>query len=74
MTALKSIFQKPVNRPIEGVIKADDKASLRLELEEYVLTDEVEDRLISFLTLTMIIRLQMVFGYLDSSARVSRTY
>lgn len=48
MTALKSIFQKPVNRPIEGVIKADDEASLRLELEEYVLTDEVEDRLISF--------------------------
>ena len=24
MTALKTIFQKPVNRPIEGVIKADD--------------------------------------------------
>ncbi len=48
MTALKTIFQKPVNRPIEGVIKADDEASLRLELEEYVLTDEVENRLISF--------------------------
>ena len=48
MTALKNIFQKPVNRPIEGVIKADDEASLRLELEEYVLTDEVENRLISF--------------------------
>ena len=48
MTALKSIFQKPVDRPIEGVIKADDEASLRLELEEYVLTDEVENRLISF--------------------------
>ena len=48
MTALKSIFQKPVDRPIEGVIKADDEASLRLELEEYVLTDEVENRLLSF--------------------------
>ena len=48
MTALKNIFQKPVNRPIEGVIKANDEASLRLELEEYVLTDEVENRLISF--------------------------
>ena len=33
---LKSIFNKPVDRPIEGVIKADDEASLRLELEEYV--------------------------------------
>lgn len=46
---LKNIFQKPVDRPIEGVIKADDEASLRLELEEYVLTNEVEKRLESFL-------------------------
>lgn len=46
---LKSIFQKPVDRPIEGVIKADDEASLRLEIEEYVLTNEVEKRLESFL-------------------------
>ena len=36
---LKSIFNKPVDRPIEGVIKADDEESLRLELEEYVLTN-----------------------------------
>ncbi|SDH54949.1 hypothetical protein SAMN04487926_105254 [Paraburkholderia steynii] len=46
---LKTIFSKPVNRPIEGVIKADDEASLRLEIEEYVLTNEVEKRLESFL-------------------------
>ncbi|MCC5808698.1 MAG: BREX system P-loop protein BrxC [Opitutales bacterium] len=49
MTTLKSIFNKPVDRPIEGVIKADDEASLRLEIEEYVLTNEVEKRLESFL-------------------------
>ncbi|MBS3952424.1 MAG: BREX system P-loop protein BrxC [Methylomicrobium sp.] len=49
MTTLKTIFHKPVNRPIEGVIKADDEASLRLEIEEYVLTNEVEKRLESFL-------------------------
>lgn len=30
---LKTIFSKPVNRPIEGVIKADDEASLRLGLK-----------------------------------------
>ena len=35
--------------PIEGVIKADDDASLRLEIEEYVLTNEVEKRLELFL-------------------------
>ena len=46
---LKTIFHKPVDRPIEGVIKADDEASLRLEIEEYVLTGEVEKRLESFL-------------------------
>lgn len=46
---LKSIFKKPVDRPIEGVIKADDEASLRLEIEEYVLTNEVAKRLESFL-------------------------
>ena len=46
---LKNIFLKPVDRPIEGVIKADDEASLRLEIEEYVLTNEVEKRLEEFL-------------------------
>ncbi|WP_289020497.1 BREX system P-loop protein BrxC [Desulfobacter postgatei] len=46
---LKKVFHKPVDRPIEGVIKADDEASLRLEIEEYVLTNEVEKRLESFL-------------------------
>lgn len=46
---LKDIFQKPVDRPIEGVIKADDEAQLRLEIEEYVLTNEVEKRLEKFL-------------------------
>ncbi|MFO8637490.1 BREX system P-loop protein BrxC [Legionella pneumophila serogroup 1] len=46
---LKTIFKKPLDRPIEGVIKADDATSLRLEIEEYVLTNEVEKRLESFL-------------------------
>lgn len=46
---LKTIFQRPVDRPIEGVIKADDEASLRGELEEYVLTNEVAKRLDIFL-------------------------
>lgn len=49
MTTLKNIFKKPVDRPIEGVIKADDEASLRLEIEEYVLTNEVEKRMELFL-------------------------
>ncbi len=46
---LHPLFLKRIDRPIEGVIKADDEASLRLEIEEYVLTNEVEKRLESFL-------------------------
>lgn len=37
---LNEIFAKDVQRPIEGVIRADDTAHLRTELEEYVLTNE----------------------------------
>ncbi|MHC8367558.1 BREX system P-loop protein BrxC [Pseudomonas sp. ZT5P21] len=46
---LNGIFKSPVRRPIEGVIKADDEASLFNELSEYVLTDEVAKRLEHFL-------------------------
>ncbi|MBL4767704.1 MAG: BREX system P-loop protein BrxC, partial [Rhodobacteraceae bacterium] len=49
MTALRQIFAKPVDRPIDGVIKADDEASLRTELEEYVVTGEIAQRLEQFL-------------------------
>ncbi|MEQ8673627.1 MAG: BREX system P-loop protein BrxC [Aggregatilineales bacterium] len=46
---LNEIFQKAVDRPIEGVIKADDEAGLAVEVEEYVLTNEIEKRLEAFL-------------------------
>lgn len=37
---LNEIFAKDVQRPIEGVIKADDVAHLATEVDEYVLTNE----------------------------------
>jgi len=37
---LTEIFAKDVQRPIEGVIKADDTAHLGTEVDEYVLTNE----------------------------------
>ena len=37
---LHAIFAKDVQRPIEGVIKADDAAHLGTEVDEYVLTNE----------------------------------
>lgn len=49
MTKLATLFQKPINRHIEGVIKADDEAGLQQEVEEYVLTNEVAKRLEQFL-------------------------
>jgi hypothetical protein len=45
---LKEIFEKPIDRAIEGVIKADDTASLKIEVEEYVITNEVAKRLEEF--------------------------
>ena len=46
---LQQLFEKNVDRPIEGVIKADDESSLLLELDEYVITNEVGKRLDNFL-------------------------
>ena len=46
---LQQLFEKDVERPIEGVIKADDEASLLQELDEYVITNEVGVRLDEFL-------------------------
>ena len=37
---LTEIFAKDVQRPIEGVIKADDTRHLSVEVDEYVLTNE----------------------------------
>ncbi len=48
-TVMRDLFEKPVDRPIDGVIKADDEASLRVELEEYVITREIGQRLEEFL-------------------------
>jgi hypothetical protein len=37
---LNEIFVKDVQRPIEGVVKADDVVNLAIEVDEYVLTNE----------------------------------
>jgi hypothetical protein len=38
---IQELFLKPVERPIDGVIKADDSRNLQTELEEYVVTRDV---------------------------------
>jgi energy-coupling factor transporter ATP-binding protein EcfA2 len=47
--AMRDIFEKTVDRAIDGVIKADDEESLRIELDEYVITGEIGRRLEQFL-------------------------
>jgi len=38
---LSTLFTKPVDRAIEGVIKADDRRHLEIEAEEFVITAEI---------------------------------
>lgn len=45
---IRDLFLKPVDRHIEGVIKADDEAQLANEVDEYIVTNEVERHLQSF--------------------------
>jgi Family of unknown function (DUF6079) len=44
-TQLRTLFEKPIDRHIEGVIKADDESDLQTEVSEYVVTKEIAKRL-----------------------------
>jgi len=45
---ITELFQKPIDRPIEGVIKADDQRHLQSEVEEFVVTQEISRGLEQF--------------------------
>ncbi|RYG16265.1 BREX system P-loop protein BrxC, partial [bacterium] len=47
---IRSIFEKDIARPINGVVKADqlDQASVWQELDEYVVTKEIDEHLRGF--------------------------
>jgi uncharacterized protein (DUF1499 family) len=45
---IRDIFLQPIDRFIEGVIKADDRSNLLHEVEEYVITDEIRSKLTKF--------------------------
>jgi hypothetical protein len=42
---IRELFEKPIERHIEGVVKADDESDLETEVMEYVVTKEVSKRL-----------------------------
>ena len=46
---INELFLKPIDRDIEGVIKADDEAHLKTEVEEYVITNEIAKNLYNLL-------------------------
>ncbi len=46
---IENIFLKPIDRRIEGVIKADDKTNLINEIEEYVITSDIRTKLSDFI-------------------------
>src|SRR4051794_2816216 len=45
---IRDLFLKPVDRPIDGVIKADDQRNLQIELDEYVVTRDIAKGLSEF--------------------------
>lgn len=45
---LKKLFRKDFARPIETVIKADDQTHILLEVDEYVITNEISIKLADF--------------------------
>lgn len=45
---IENIFEKDINRSIDGVIKANDLTHIDEEVEEYVITNEIEDKLETF--------------------------
>ena len=48
MSKLKEIYEKDIEREIQGVIKVDDENFIKQELEEYVVTDELLKHFNSF--------------------------
>lgn len=51
---IQELFLKPLSRSINGVVKADqrDQETIYQELDEYVVTNELEKHFRAFLNLT----------------------
>ena len=45
---IKQYFEKPIGRPIETVIKADDRDNISTEVTEYVITNEIGKKIRDF--------------------------
>ena len=72
---IENIFSKKISRPINGVIKADQNDTAYNELEEYVITKEVDKHLRKFVDAFLLrmdrkkdadVSAKMAFGLPDS--------
>ena len=45
VTKIRDVFDNPIDRPIGGVIVADDERNLQSEVSEYVVTEEIAKHL-----------------------------
>lgn len=50
---IKNFFEKDINRPIETVIKADDRDHISTEVAEYVITKEIGHKIREPLSLNL---------------------
>lgn len=76
---IQNMFQKDINRDINGVIKVsqNDDTSLRQELSEYIITKELAGisrlSLITILKLSTIPQIKLACGFPASSEVVNHT-
>lgn len=79
--SIKEIFFKELDRPINGVVKADqaDDATVHQELDEYVVTNELENTSVASSSPTVPTSVippsptEWAYGSAASLAQVSRT-
>ncbi|WP_179394507.1 BREX system P-loop protein BrxC [Lacticaseibacillus absianus] len=45
---IKELFAKPIDRDIQGVIKVSQESNIKVELDEYVVTRELQDQFAKF--------------------------
>ena len=76
---IKDMFAKPIDRDIKGVIKVgqDDNANIGQELEEYVVTRELQkhfsDFFASYKKELQVIQIKWACGFRASSEAVNLT-
>ena len=73
MTSIGDLFQRDITRPIDGVIKADDRAGLMMELTNMSSPMRYQNGCQTFWRSTTTTQTRMAYGFQASLAQASRT-